>query len=200
MIEWSDDTPSTDLLLTNISIYWFTGCYPTSIWCYRDVSGGFALLLTTSSVCRECTTLFTASFTQQMLLFNREIAPLRIHAYMVCYTKVSNTSKPMGCGWADVNVPMGVSWFPKEVNPPRAWIESTGKVSWFRAHEKVSLYRGSSNHWRDLLEANEVGWSFCCPRGARNSLEGHYRFPCGEMVARYDSAKVLVYDSNWYGI
>lgn len=38
MIDWSDETPSIDEILGNVSIYWFTGCYPSSIWPYRGVS------------------------------------------------------------------------------------------------------------------------------------------------------------------
>ncbi|KAF2801503.1 alpha/beta-hydrolase [Mytilinidion resinicola] len=33
--------------------------------------------------------------------------------------------------------PVGFSWFPKEVAPvPRAWVESTGRVVWWRAHDR----------------------------------------------------------------
>ncbi|KAF5021638.1 hypothetical protein F66182_6338 [Fusarium sp. NRRL 66182] len=32
MVEWSDETPDRDLILTNVALYWFTGCYPTSIY------------------------------------------------------------------------------------------------------------------------------------------------------------------------
>lgn len=40
MLAWSDPAsqPSLDQIVTNISIYWFTGCYPSSIWFYRNVS------------------------------------------------------------------------------------------------------------------------------------------------------------------
>lgn len=40
MLEWSDPAhvPSLDTILTNVAIYWFTGTFPTSIWCYRPVS------------------------------------------------------------------------------------------------------------------------------------------------------------------
>lgn len=43
---WSDPqtTPSLELILTNVSIYWFSRCYPTSIWCYRAVVGGITVL------------------------------------------------------------------------------------------------------------------------------------------------------------
>ncbi|GME32016.1 Epoxide hydrolase [Neofusicoccum parvum] len=39
MLAWSDPqtAPSLDEILRNISIYWFTGCYPTSIWFYRNM-------------------------------------------------------------------------------------------------------------------------------------------------------------------
>ncbi|KAH8734206.1 Alpha/Beta hydrolase protein [Ilyonectria robusta] len=36
-IEWSDpeSRPSLEHILTNVSYYWFTKCYPTSVWIYR---------------------------------------------------------------------------------------------------------------------------------------------------------------------
>lgn len=37
MIVWSHVTPSLQEILDNVSLYWFTGCYPTSIWIYRTV-------------------------------------------------------------------------------------------------------------------------------------------------------------------
>lgn len=39
MLAWSDPAtrPSLDDISRNISIYWFSGCYPTSIWFYRNV-------------------------------------------------------------------------------------------------------------------------------------------------------------------
>lgn len=37
MIDWSDETPSIETILGNVSLYWFTGCYPSSIWPYREV-------------------------------------------------------------------------------------------------------------------------------------------------------------------
>lgn len=40
MIAWSDEreAPSVETILGNVSLYWFTGCYPSSIWPYREVS------------------------------------------------------------------------------------------------------------------------------------------------------------------
>ncbi len=35
MISWSDDTPSLDHILSNISLYWFTQCASTSLYPYR---------------------------------------------------------------------------------------------------------------------------------------------------------------------
>jgi microsomal epoxide hydrolase len=35
MTIWSDNPPSLEDILTNVSLYWFTGSYPTSIWVYR---------------------------------------------------------------------------------------------------------------------------------------------------------------------
>jgi microsomal epoxide hydrolase len=34
-VEWSDTTPSLDTILTNVSFYWFTQGFPTSIYPYR---------------------------------------------------------------------------------------------------------------------------------------------------------------------
>lgn len=38
MMEWSDEQIPLPLehILTNVSLYWFSGCYPTSQWCYRS--------------------------------------------------------------------------------------------------------------------------------------------------------------------
>ncbi|KAL1867875.1 hypothetical protein Daus18300_006150 [Diaporthe australafricana] len=42
MIDWSDETPSIEEILGNVSIYWFSGCYPSSIWPYRGLVGPLA--------------------------------------------------------------------------------------------------------------------------------------------------------------
>ncbi|KAK2599516.1 hypothetical protein N8I77_011267 [Diaporthe amygdali] len=39
MIAWSDESPSVETILGNVSLYWFTGCYPSSIWPYRELLG-----------------------------------------------------------------------------------------------------------------------------------------------------------------
>lgn len=36
MTIWSDKPPSIDEILANVSLYWFTKSYPTSIWVYRN--------------------------------------------------------------------------------------------------------------------------------------------------------------------
>lgn len=38
-IEWTDTTPHIDHILTNISLYWFTGGFPRSIYPYRQLFG-----------------------------------------------------------------------------------------------------------------------------------------------------------------
>lgn len=53
MIDWSDETPSMETILANVSLYWFTGCYPSSIYPYREVGDTLSdaemfLVLTTS--------------------------------------------------------------------------------------------------------------------------------------------------------
>ncbi|KAG8158384.1 hypothetical protein KVR01_011506 [Diaporthe batatas] len=37
MVLWSHATPSMQDILDNVSLYWFTGCYPSSIWGYREL-------------------------------------------------------------------------------------------------------------------------------------------------------------------
>lgn len=95
MLSWTDsavfdplsDEAHRELLLTNVSLYWFSRCYPTTMYHHRIALKGLGELTG---------------------------------------------------GWRDVRVPMGYSWFSKEIsNPPRAWIEKTGKVGWYRKHDKV---------------------------------------------------------------
>ncbi|RBR07161.1 hypothetical protein FVER53590_12951 [Fusarium verticillioides] len=45
MHRWSDETPSKDLILTNIALYWFTGCYPTSIYLHLTVLEDHELMM-----------------------------------------------------------------------------------------------------------------------------------------------------------
>jgi hypothetical protein len=37
LLEWSDENPSMDEILTNVSIYWFTNSISTSFYPYREV-------------------------------------------------------------------------------------------------------------------------------------------------------------------
>jgi hypothetical protein len=37
-VSWSDETPSLDIILEAITLYWVTNTFPTSIWNYREVS------------------------------------------------------------------------------------------------------------------------------------------------------------------
>ncbi|KAJ4982691.1 epoxide hydrolase 6 [Stagonosporopsis vannaccii] len=39
-LEWSDADPALDTILTNVSLYWFTQCFPRSIYTYRAIFGG----------------------------------------------------------------------------------------------------------------------------------------------------------------
>jgi microsomal epoxide hydrolase len=38
-LEWSDEDPALDTILTNISLYWFTACFPTCLAIYRQNFG-----------------------------------------------------------------------------------------------------------------------------------------------------------------
>ncbi|KAK3325068.1 Alpha/Beta hydrolase protein [Apodospora peruviana] len=108
MVSWTDatvfdpinSTACRDLLLTNVSLYWFSCCYPTSMYHHRIAVTGLSVLTD---------------------------------------------------GWRDVAVPMGYSWFRKEIsNPPKAWIDHTKKVCWYRKHEKGGHFAA--------LEQPEVLW------------------------------------------
>jgi microsomal epoxide hydrolase len=89
MTSWTDETPDLDLILTNISLYWFSGCYPTCIYLHRQILDG---------------------------------------------------PGPFMEAWKDIKKPVGYSWFRKEISsPPKAWIDQTGKVNWYRTHDKVSF-------------------------------------------------------------
>lgn len=48
MSVWAETPPPMEEILGNVSLYWLTGCFPTSIWIYREVrvhKGGFPLIL-----------------------------------------------------------------------------------------------------------------------------------------------------------
>lgn len=34
----AEKPPPLEDILANVSLYWLTGCFPTSIWIYREVS------------------------------------------------------------------------------------------------------------------------------------------------------------------
>jgi len=41
-LEWSDEDPSLDEILTSVSLYWFTECFARSIYPYRALFGAHA--------------------------------------------------------------------------------------------------------------------------------------------------------------
>ncbi|RSM00243.1 hypothetical protein CDV31_011864 [Fusarium ambrosium] len=104
MIEWPDQTPTLDLVLTNVCLYWFSGCLPMSLWSYRQMMSG------------------------------------------------GNPST----GWEHVNAPMGFSAFKYESgNPPKAWIDTTGKVKWYRWHAEGGHFAAFERPmvlWGDIVE------------------------------------------------
>lgn len=38
-LDWTDEDPPLDTILASVTLYWFTGCYPTSLWPYRRLFG-----------------------------------------------------------------------------------------------------------------------------------------------------------------
>lgn len=51
-----------------------------------------------------------------------------------------------------IRKPFGFSYYPKELVPtPRAWVETTGNLVFWQAHEKVCLPSLAGGIWRHLL-------------------------------------------------
>jgi microsomal epoxide hydrolase len=104
-LAWTDPstTPPLHTILADITLYWLTGCYPTSIYTYRE----------------EKKTLY-------------------------------------------VDKPVGYSWFPYELAPvPKAWAEKTGKMVFFKAHEKGGHFAALERPealWEDVEEWVKIAW------------------------------------------
>jgi microsomal epoxide hydrolase len=105
LLAWTDPrtTPDLDTILGDVTLYWLTGCFPTSIWKYKEV---------------------------EKLLY--------------------------------VDKPVGYSWFPFELAPvPKAWAERTGKMVWFKAHEKGGHFAALERPealLQDVEEFVKVAW------------------------------------------
>jgi microsomal epoxide hydrolase len=105
MTIWSDKAPDFEQILTNVSLYWFTNSYPTSIWVYRE-------------------SLAMAA---------------------------SPAENPYTGTVEKINKPFGASWFPKDIcSPPKSWLDATGKVTFFRAHDRGGHFAA--------LEVPELLW------------------------------------------
>ncbi|CAA9960872.1 epoxide hydrolase [Pyrenophora teres f. maculata] len=104
-LAWTDPstTPPLNTILADVTLYWLTGCYPTSIYTYREANN---------------------------MLY--------------------------------VDKPMGYSWFPYELSPvPKAWAEKTGKMVFFRAHEKGGHFAALERPetlWNDVEEWAKIAW------------------------------------------
>jgi microsomal epoxide hydrolase len=105
-LAWSDPatTPSLHTIISDITLYWLTGCFPTSIYTYREV---------------------------KELLY--------------------------------VDKPIGYSYFPYELAPvPRAWAEKTGKIAFFRSHDKGGHFAALERPevlLQDVEEFAKLGWN-----------------------------------------
>ncbi|KAJ4373255.1 hypothetical protein N0V83_003549 [Neocucurbitaria cava] len=104
-LAWADPstTPSLDTILSDITLYWLTGCYPTSIYTYREA---------------------------KELLY--------------------------------VDKPIGYSYFPYELAPvPKAWAEKTGKMVFFKSHDKGGHFAALERPeqlWADFEEYVKAAW------------------------------------------
>ena len=87
-LDWVDEPLPLQTILADVSLYWLTGCFATSLWPYRQ--------------------LYTPGV-------------------------VGAHENPT---WK-LEVPFGMSWFSMELVPvPKAWVEKTGNLVWWREHEK----------------------------------------------------------------
>ena len=104
-LAWSDpsSTPPLNTILADITLYWLTECYPTSIYTYREAKE----------------TLY-------------------------------------------VDKPVGYSYFPFELAPiPKAWAERTGKMVYFKAHEKGGHFAALEQPevlWADVEAWVKIAW------------------------------------------
>lgn len=46
MSVWAEKPPLLEDILANVSLYWLTGCFPTSIWIYREVRVTYHMSIT----------------------------------------------------------------------------------------------------------------------------------------------------------
>lgn len=120
MIDWSDETPSIETILGNVSLWWFTGCYPSSIWPYREVGEPPV----------RCRGIHSADLQSRPI---KLVGP--------------NARDRTVAGSMDkIKKPFGSSWFPYELaSVPKSWAEATGKVSFFKSHDKVRLLNRPSS-------------------------------------------------------
>lgn len=89
------------------------------------------------------------------------------------------TPKDLNISWSldEVKIPFGFSHFPYEIAaPPKSWAEATGKVTFYRNHDEVSLWPLSLippppirlNGLQIVcglqrLTVVSIGRTFCCP-------------------------------------
>ncbi|ETI28018.1 hypothetical protein G647_00467 [Cladophialophora carrionii CBS 160.54] len=61
-----------------------------------------------------------------------------------------------------ITKPFGYSWFPRELNPlPKAWIETTGNLVFFRRHDKGGHFAAMERPedlWNDVEEFLQTVW------------------------------------------
>lgn len=109
-MDWTDDDPPVDTLLTCITLYWVTNCAATSLWSYRQFYGPGA--------------------------------------------------ESHGTKRWHIHKPLGFSWFPKEITPvPKAWVETTGRLVFYRQHEKGGHFAALEQPeilWKDVEEFIDI--------------------------------------------
>lgn len=111
-LEWTDESPSVETILTMASLYWFTDCFTTSIYTYRYVSDP------TIQISKQ-RAMLTISFPKGLGAKRHEASEEA--SYQKC--------------------PLGYSEFPKEITEiPAEWVKAQANMVWSKKHDSVSHY------------------------------------------------------------
>lgn len=115
-----------------------------------------------------------------------------------------------------IKKPFGLSWFPYELaSVPKSWAEATGKVTFFKSHDKVispalSLWKMTDNSlfrvvtlrpWRCLMFFGRTLWSSLIMQKPQGSDEKRFQdFTQTREIKRWKETRVRMFlraPSGW---
>ncbi|KAF2093297.1 alpha/beta-hydrolase [Rhizodiscina lignyota] len=99
---------------------------------WSDVNPSTSEILQSVSLYFLTSTISTSIYTYRQATPPPDFFPLPKNSGAIAY-------KPKSHDWPQwfIDKPMGYSWFPKELAPmPVAWVGKTGKLEWWRRHDK----------------------------------------------------------------